>query len=85
VDAPPPPVHFIKGKLGAVDCSSAPQALLSVVSGGRSFKLRIGDTKHLVLLGADKFSCDWKNKNVALNYREHNGDGDGDIVSLELQ
>jgi Tfp pilus assembly protein PilF len=89
VDAPPPPVHFIKGRLGAVDCSSAPQALLSVVSGGRSFKLHIGDTKHLVLLGADKFSCDWKNKNVALNYREHNnhgeGDGDGDIVSLELQ
>jgi tetratricopeptide (TPR) repeat protein len=89
VDAPPPPVHFIKGKLAAVDCSTAPQAWLSVVSGGRSLKLHIGDTKHLVLLGADKFSCDWKNKNVGLNYRErnNNGDGgdDGDIVSLELQ
>jgi tetratricopeptide (TPR) repeat protein len=89
VDATSPPVHFIKGRLAAVDCSSAPQALLSVASGGRSFKLHIGDTKHLVLLGADKFSCDWKNKNVALNYREHSshgdGDGDGDIVSLELQ
>jgi hypothetical protein len=72
-----------------VDCAAAPQALLSVVSGGRSFKLHIGDTKHLVLLGADKFSCDWKNKNVALNYRERNNNGvggdDGDIVSLELQ
>jgi tetratricopeptide (TPR) repeat protein len=89
VDAPPPPVHFIKGKLAAVDCATAPQALLSVVSGGRSFKLHIGDTKHLVLLGADNFSCDWKNKNVSLNYRERNNqggsDGDGDIVSLELQ
>ncbi len=89
VDAPPPPVHFIKGKLAAVDCSTAPQAWLSVVSGERSLKLHIGDTKHLVLLGADKFSCDWKNKNVGLNYRErnNNGDGgdDGDIVSLELQ
>ncbi|HKC01445.1 MAG TPA: tetratricopeptide repeat protein [Terriglobales bacterium] len=91
VDAPPPPVHFIKGKLAAVDCSIAPQALLRVVSAGRSFKLHIADTKHLVLLGADKFSCEWKNKNVALNYREHNNsnngdsDGDGDIVSFELQ
>jgi hypothetical protein len=43
----------------------------------------------LVLIGADEFSCDWKNKSVALNYRARNknGDGgdDGDIVSLELQ
>jgi hypothetical protein len=84
VDAPPQPVRFIKGKLAAVDCSSTPQALLSVVSGGRSFKLHVGDTKHLVLLGADTFSCDWKNKNVALNYRERQ-DGDGDVVSLEVQ
>jgi len=89
VDAPPQPVHFIKGKLAAVDCSTAPQAMLSVVSGGRSFKLHVGDTNHLVLLGADKFSCDWKNKNVGLNYRarNNNGDGgaDGDVVSLEMQ
>jgi Tfp pilus assembly protein PilF len=82
--APPPLVHFIKGKLATVDCSADPQALLSVMSGGHSFKLHIGDTKHVVLLGADDFSCDWRNKNVALNYRER-GDGDGDIVSLEIQ
>jgi len=91
VEAPPPstPVRFIKGKLTAVDCSAAPQAFLSVVAGGRSLKLHIGDSKHLVLIGADEFSCDWKNKSVALSYRERNenGDGgnDGDIVSLELQ
>lgn len=86
VEAPPPstPVRFIKGKLSAVDCSAAPQALLSVVAGGRSFKLHIGDSKHLVLIGADEFSCDWKNKSVALNYRERQ-DGDGDVVSLEVQ
>jgi len=86
VDAPPPslPVRFIKGKLGAVDCSAAPQALLSVMAGGRSLKLHIGDSKHLVLIGADEFSCDWKNKSVALNYRERQ-DGDGDVVSLEVQ
>ena len=86
VEAPPPstPVRFIKGKLTAVDCSAAPQALLSVVAAGRSLKLHIGDSKHLVLIGADEFSCDWKNKSVALNYRERQ-DGDGDVVSLEVQ
>lgn len=83
-DGPPTPVHFMKGKLAAVDCSAAPQAWLSVVAGGRSFKLHVGDTNHLVVLGADKFSCDWKNKSVALNYRERKN-GEGDVVSLELQ
>jgi tetratricopeptide (TPR) repeat protein len=86
VEAPPAstPVRFIKGKLAAVDCSAAPQVLLSVVSGGRSLKLHIGDSKHMVLIGADEFSCDWKNKSVSLNYRERQ-DGDGDVVSLEVQ
>src|SRR5208337_3092941 len=65
----PTPVLFVKGKLTAVDCSATPQALLSVSSGGRSLKLHVGDRKHVVLIGADEFSCDWKNKNVALNYR----------------
>jgi tetratricopeptide (TPR) repeat protein len=86
VEAPPPstPIRFIKGKLAAVDCSAAPHALLSVVSGGRSLKMHIGDSKHMVLIGADEFSCDWKNKSVSLNYRERQ-DGDGDVVSLEVQ
>jgi Flp pilus assembly protein TadD len=84
MDEPPRPVRFIKGKLAAVDCSAAPQALLNVVSGGRSLKLHVNDSKHVVLLGADNFSCDWKNKSVALNYRERQ-DGDGDVVSLEIQ
>jgi len=88
VEAPPPspsmPVRFIKGKLAAVDCSAAPQALLSVVSGGRSLKMHVGDSKHMILIGADEFSCDWKNKSVALNYRDRK-DGDGDVVSLEVQ
>jgi tetratricopeptide (TPR) repeat protein len=85
VEAPPrsTPVRFIKGKLANVDCSTAPQALLSVVSGGRSLKMHIGDRKHLVLIGADEFSCDWKNKSVALNYRERE-DGGGDVMSLEV-
>lgn len=80
---PATPVRFVKGKLVAVDCSSAPQALLNVMVGGRSLKLHIGDSKHVVLIGADEFSCEWKNKSVALNYRERQN-GEGDVVSLEV-
>ncbi len=85
VQTPPPgPVRFIKGKLSAVDCSADPQAVLNVVFGGRALKMHVGDRKHLVLIGADEFSCDWKNKSVALNYRQRQ-DGEGDVVSLEVQ
>jgi len=80
----PPSVHFMKGKISAVDCSGAPQAWITVVSAGRSFKFHVGDTKHVTLLGADRFSCDWKDKRVALNYRERPNETD-DVVSLELQ
>jgi len=81
---PSGPVRFIKGKLATVDCSADPQAVLNVVFGGRSLKMHVGDRKHLVLIGADEFSCDWKNKSVALNYRQRQ-DGEGDVVSLEVQ
>ncbi len=81
---PSGPVLFIKGKLAAVDCSADPQAVLNVVFGGRALKMHVGDRKHLVLIGADEFSCDWKNKSVALNYRQRQ-DGEGDVVSLEVQ
>jgi hypothetical protein len=86
VESPPAstPVRFVKGKLVNVDCSDAPQALLSVVSGGRSLKLHIADRDHVVLVGADEFSCTWKNKNASLNYRQRE-DGEGDVVSLEVQ
>jgi tetratricopeptide (TPR) repeat protein len=87
-EAAPPaatmPVRFIKGKIAEVDCSAAPQVLLSVVSAGRSLKLHISDSKHMVLIGADEFSCDWKDKSVSLNYRARK-DGDGDVVSLEVR
>ena len=82
--AAPTPVRFIKGKITGVDCSAAPSALLTFVSGGRPLKLYVGDSRHLVLFGADSFSCDWKNKNVAVNYRERQ-DGGADVVSLEIQ
>jgi cytochrome c-type biogenesis protein CcmH/NrfG len=78
------PVHFLKGRLISVDCSTVPQALLTVTAGAKSVKLRIRDSAHVILLGADVFSCDWKGKNVAVNYRD-GSDGDEDVVSLEIQ
>jgi tetratricopeptide (TPR) repeat protein len=79
-----PAVRFIKGKIMGVDCSAAPAAWLTFVSGSRPLKLYVGDSRHVVLFGADSFSCEWKNKNVAVNYRERQ-DGGGDVVSLEIQ
>jgi tetratricopeptide (TPR) repeat protein len=79
-----PAVRFIKGKITGVDCSAAPAAWLTFVSGSRPLKLYVGDSRHVVLFGADMFSCEWKNKNVAVNYRERQ-DGGGDVVSLEIQ
>lgn len=79
-----PPVRFLKGKLMAVDCSASPQAVLTVTSGAKSLKLRIADREHVVLIGEDKFSCDWKSRSVSVNYREVAA-GDGDVVSLEVQ
>jgi hypothetical protein len=78
------PVRFMKGKLLSVDCSDAPQATLTVTSGAKSLKLHVRDSAHVIVIGADELSCDWKNKNLAVNYRER-PDGGGDVVSLEVQ
>jgi tetratricopeptide (TPR) repeat protein len=88
--APPPPqpdhrkVTFLKGRIVNVDCSHAPTALLKVAAGKRTLQLRTDDYKNLLLIGADSFSCDWKNVPVAANYKA-GGKADGDLVSLEVQ
>ena len=86
-EPPPPPDHrpikFLKGKLLLVDCSQAPAAVLTVLAGKTAWKLRARDSRTLVLVGADAFSCGWRNRDVAVNYRE-SGPGQGDLVSLEL-
>ncbi len=77
------PIKFLKGQLTAVNCSAAPAAVLSVLAQGKRLQMRVADTAKLVIVGADKFSCDWTNKRVAVNYR---GSSDaGDVVSLEIQ
>jgi Flp pilus assembly protein TadD len=78
------PVKFMKGVLTSVDCSAPPTAVLNVVSGSTSWKIKVADTNHVVLLGADSFSCSWSKRKVALNYVE-TGAGEGRAISVELQ
>jgi hypothetical protein len=90
-DEPPSPpqpdkraIQFLKGKLVAVDCSQPPSAVLTVSAGAKVLKLRTEDYKSLTLIGAEGFSCEWKSRAVAVNYRA-GGKADGDLVSVEVQ
>jgi tetratricopeptide (TPR) repeat protein len=78
------PAEFIRGKLEAVDCSASPEAVLTVVSGAKTLKLHARDHALVIVIGADKFSCEWTNQKVAVNYRETAEDS-GEIISIELQ
>jgi Flp pilus assembly protein TadD len=78
------PVRFLKGKVTVVDCSSPPLAVLTVVSGAKTWKLQVKDSAHVVVIGADNLSCAWKNQSVAVNFRA-TGEANGDVVSVEVQ
>ena len=85
--AEPPPdrrkVQFVKGKLISVSCAQAPAAVVTVAGAGKTLRLRTDDFKSLLLIGADEFSCDWRNRSVVANYKA-GGKADGDLVSLEV-
>jgi len=78
------PIKFLKGKLVSVDCASAPVAVLTVSAGTKTMKLRTENYKSMLVIGADEFSCEWKNRPVSANYKA-GGKVDGDLVSLEIQ
>jgi tetratricopeptide (TPR) repeat protein len=75
---------FIRGTLTSVDCSTPPLATLTVVSGAKTWKMKVPDRDHVVLIGADEFSCGWNKQKVALNYRQ-TSEGEGSVISLEIQ
>jgi tetratricopeptide (TPR) repeat protein len=77
-------LRFVKGTLVSVDCSSPPAAVLSVVSGGETYVFRAADMAAIPLIGAEKFSCSWTKRPVAINYREA-ADHTREVVSLEVQ
>jgi len=78
------PTKYVHGRLVKVDCSQAPAAILTVTSEGIALKLRSPDYKSLLLIGADDFSCDWRDRPVTANYKP-GGAADGDLVSLEVR
>lgn len=78
------PIKSIQGTITAVDCSAAPSAAFTVVSGPKTWKMTVADTNHMLLFGAEKFSCSWNKQKVFLNYRE-TADGQGNVVSMEVQ
>jgi hypothetical protein len=47
-------------------------------------QFRTENYQSLVLIGTDKFSCEWKDRAVMVNFKM-GGKSDGDLVSLELQ
>src|SRR5258708_6389325 len=77
------PSQYLKGKLVTVDCSQSPAATLTIASGARTVKLRTGDFRSLLLIGADQFSCEWRDRPVSVNYKAA-GQGAGDLVSLKI-
>jgi tetratricopeptide (TPR) repeat protein len=78
------PVLFMKGVLVSVDCSAAPAATLTISSGGKKWKMLAPQSKKLVLIGADEFSCSWTNRKVSVNYRKIGAD-QGNLVSMEFE
>jgi len=78
-----PPI-FLRGTISAVDCSVEPSAVLTLSSGSKTIKLKIADRSHVILIGADQFSCSWTKKKAAVNYRQSEA-GDTSVMSLEIQ
>ena len=78
------PIKFIQGTITSVDCSTPPSAILNVLSGSKTWQMKVGDINHMLLFGADQFSCDWKKRKVLVNYREASAD-EGNVVSVEIQ
>jgi hypothetical protein len=77
-------LQFLKGKIVSVDCSKPPEAMMTVLSGMTTYKMHVADSKSLLVIGEDQFSCEWRNRPAAVNYRGVGKNG-GELVSVEVQ
>jgi tetratricopeptide (TPR) repeat protein len=77
------PVEFLKGKIVSSDCSKPPEALIIVISGMTTYTMHVADSKTLLVIGEDPFSCEWKNRPISVNYRA-TGKRAGEVVSIEV-
>lgn len=75
---------YLHGELKSVDCSRNPVAIVTVREGGKLLRLRTSDYSKLLVMGADEFSCGWRDKRVLINYKP-GGRSDGDLVTLEIE
>jgi hypothetical protein len=78
------PVQFLKGKIVSSDCSKPPEATVTILSGMTTYRMHASDYKSLLVIGEDKFSCEWTNRLVSINYRAA-GKNRGELVSIELR
>jgi Flp pilus assembly protein TadD len=78
------PPRFVKGSVASVDCDASPGATLNLKAGARTLKLHVPDTRHVIVIGADGFSCSWTNQKLAVNYVETRP-GEGQVMSIEVQ
>ena len=76
------PMQFLKGKIVGSDCSKAPAATVTILSGMTTYKLHTSDYKSLLVIGDEQFSCEWKDRRVSVNYRAV-GKNEGELVSIE--
>jgi len=78
------PVQFLKTTLVSVDCSQAPAAVLVILNGNKTLRLRAADYKSVAVIGSGGFSCEWRDLAVNNNYKR-GGKLDGDLVSIEVR
>jgi len=77
------PVKFLKGVLVSTTCAQDGSAILNLTVGAKRLKLHTRNSRKVLIMGANEFQCDWRNKRVSVNYRQR-GPGEGELVSLEV-
>ena len=77
------PVQFLKGKIVSSDCSKPPEATVTIIGGMTTYTMHVSDSKAVLVIGEDQFSCAWKNRPVSVNYRP-TGKREGEVVSIEV-
>jgi tetratricopeptide (TPR) repeat protein len=77
------PMKYVTGKLVAVDCAQQPRAILRVLQGQKTYKLTAPSVSKMLVIGANEFSCLWKDRKVSVNYRE-SAPLQGDVISVEV-
>lgn len=76
-------LSFMRGTLVSMDCSAKPSAVATVVSGGKTWKLKAADAG-TVETRTGKGFCSLANKRVVLFYRRTASDG-GELVGLDVE